>query len=83
LEDERKWVKVVPAVQTKEDLVYLMLKFYRDAGLGFRAVSRVLNVLTELLGCKVGVCPQSVINWVIRLAIMRIGFYLAPGSAGN
>jgi hypothetical protein len=53
------------------------------AGLGFRAVSRVLNVLTELLGCNVGVCPLSVINWVIRLAIMRIGCYLAPGSAGN
>jgi hypothetical protein len=81
LEDERKRVKVAPAIQSKEDLVYLSLKLYRDAGLGFRAVSRVLKVLTELLGFDTGVCPQSVINWVIRLAIVRIGCYVSPASA--
>ena len=83
LNDEWELLNVLPAVQTKEDLVYLALKLYRDAGIGFRAVSRVLDVLTEVLGFDVRACPQSIINWVTRLSIVRIRTYAPPGSGAN
>jgi hypothetical protein len=42
------------------------------ARIGFRAVSRVLSLLAWLLGIQKAPCPQTVINWVIRLSIVRI-----------
>lgn len=83
LEEDRKGLAAVPAIQTKEDLVYLALRLYRDAGIGFRAVSRVLDVLTEVFGFDMKACAQSIINWVTRLAIVRIRFYAPPGSSAN
>ena len=58
--------------QPKADLVFLALQRFLVARIGFRAVSRVLSLLAWALGIKKAPCPQTVINWVIRLAIVRI-----------
>ena len=42
------------------------------ARIGFRAVSRVLSLLALALGIKKAPCPQTIINWVTRLSIVRI-----------
>ena len=81
LEEERKRAAVVAAVKTKEDLVYLALKLFRDARLGFRAVARVLEVLSDVLGLDVHACAQTIINWVARLAIVRIQCYASSANA--
>lgn len=56
----------------KVDLVWLALQLFLVARIGFRAVSRVLSLLAWALGIKKAPCPQTVINWVMRLAIVRI-----------
>ncbi len=56
----------------KVDLVWLALQLFLVARIGFRAVSRVLSLLALALGIKKAPCPQTVINWVIRLSIVRI-----------
>jgi hypothetical protein len=60
------------AVPTKVDLVFLALQLFLVARIGFRAVSRVLSLLALALGIKKAPCPQTIINWVTRLAIVRI-----------
>jgi len=50
----------------------LALQLFLVARIGFRAVSRVLSLLAWALGIKNAPCPQTIINWVIRLAIVRI-----------
>src|SRR5712691_8228557 len=60
------------AVQNKVDLVFLALQLFFAGRIGFRAVSRVLSLLAWALGIKNAPCPQTVINWVIRLSIVRI-----------
>jgi hypothetical protein len=47
------------------------LPLFLVARIGFRAVSRVLSLLAWALGIKNAPCPQTVINWVTRLAIVR------------
>ena len=48
---------------------------------GFRAVSRVLSLLAVALGIQKAPCPQTVINWVTRLAIVRMQpVYMLKGS---
>ena len=42
------------------------------ARIGFRAVSRVLSLLACALGIQKAPCPQTIINWVTRLSIVRI-----------
>jgi len=59
-------------VQHRVDLVLLALQLFLVARIGFRAVSRVLHLLAPALGIKKAPCPQSVINWVIRLSLVRI-----------
>ena len=56
----------------KGDVVLLALQLFFVARIGFRAVSRVLSLLAWALGIKRAPCPQTVINWVMRLAIVRI-----------
>jgi hypothetical protein len=56
----------------KVDVVYLALQLFLVAHIGFRAVSRVLSLLSWVLGIKKAPCPQTIINWVIRLSIVRI-----------
>jgi hypothetical protein len=56
----------------KVDVVFLALQLFLGARIGFRAVSRVLRLLAWALGIKNTPCPQTVINWVIRLTLVRI-----------
>jgi hypothetical protein len=60
------------ATLPKVDIVYLALQLFLVARIGFRAVSRVLTLLALALGIKTAPCPQTIINWVIRLSIVRI-----------
>jgi hypothetical protein len=61
-----------PAVLPKVDVVSLALQLFLDAHISFRAVSRVLTVLAVALGIKKAPCPQTIINWVSRLSLVRI-----------
>jgi hypothetical protein len=56
----------------KVDVVHVALQLFLEARIGFRAVSRVLTLLALALGINKAPCPQSIINWVIRLSIVRI-----------
>ncbi len=60
------------ATVPKVDVVYLALQLFFVARIGFRAVSRVLTLLALALGIKRAPCPQTLINWVIRLSIVRL-----------
>jgi hypothetical protein len=59
-------------VHHKVDLIFLALQLFFVARIGFRAVCRVLSLLAWALGIKKAPCPQTVINWVLRLSIVRI-----------
>jgi hypothetical protein len=56
----------------KVEVVFLARQLFVVARIGFRAVSRVLSLLAWALGLKKAPCPQTIINWVMRLAIVRI-----------
>jgi hypothetical protein len=78
------------AVRPKVDVVGLALNLFLEARISFRAVCRVLTLLAADLGIKRAPCPQTVINWIIRLSIVRIecarglrGFPLAPVPFSN
>src|SRR3989442_5882871 len=60
------------AVRPKVDVVWLSLHLFLEARMSFRAVCRVLSLLASALGIKRAPCVQTVINWVIRLSIVRI-----------
>jgi hypothetical protein len=60
------------AVRPKVDVVGLALNLFLEARISFRAVCRVLTLLASDLGIKRAPCPQTVINWLIRLSIVRI-----------
>ncbi len=57
--------------QPRVEVVLVSLQLFLVARIGFRAVSRVLSLLACALGIKKAPCPQTVINWVTRLAIVR------------
>ena len=71
LEEERR-IRTAPQVHNKEELVYISLLLFFVARISFRAVSRVLGILSDYLGIKKAPCPQTIINWSIRLSIVRI-----------
>jgi len=56
----------------KVDGVFVALQLLCVARIGFRAVSRVLRLLAWALGIKQAPGPQTLINWVIRLSIVRL-----------
>lgn len=56
----------------KVEVVHLALQLFCVARVGFRAVSRVLTLLAVHLGIQKAPCPQTIINWVIRLSIVRL-----------
>jgi hypothetical protein len=56
----------------KVEVVHLALQLFLEARISFRAVSRVLTLLAGLLSIRKAPCPQTIINWVIRLAIVRM-----------
>jgi hypothetical protein len=60
------------AVRPKVDVVGLALNLFLEARISFRAVCRVLTLLASDLGITRAPCPQTVINWIIRLSIVRI-----------
>lgn len=62
---------VLPA-PPKADLVWMALQLVLVACISFRATSRVLRLLAPALGLTKGPCAQTVINWVIRLTIVRL-----------
>lgn len=61
-----------PALCNKAVLVFIVLLLFCVARLGFRAISRTLGVMSSFCGLEKAPCPQTVINWVNRLAIVRI-----------
>ena len=61
-----------PVARPKVDVVLLALQLFLVARIGFRAVSRVLSLLAWALDIKKAPCPQTIINWVMRLSIVRI-----------
>ena len=78
------------AVQHKVDMVFLALQLVLVARIGFRAVSRVLSLLALALGIQKAPCPQTIINWVTRLSIVRLqsarmlkGFALSQAPFSN
>jgi hypothetical protein len=68
LETHRHGLATVPKV----DVVHVALQLFLEARIGFRAVSRVLTLLALALGITKAPCPQTLINWVIRLSIVRL-----------
>ena len=56
----------------KTQRVWLALTLFAGARISFRAVSRVLHVLAGWLGIGKAPCPQTVINWVMRLSVVRM-----------
>jgi len=60
------------AVWPKVDVVWLSLRLFVEAHIGFRAVSRVLSLLAQALGIQKAPCAQTLIHWVIRLSIVRL-----------
>ena len=60
------------AIRPKGEVVHLALQLFLEARISFRAVSRVLALLALTLGIKKAPCPQTIINWVIRLTLVRI-----------
>jgi hypothetical protein len=64
----------------KVEVIHLALRLFLEARISFRAVSRVLALLAGTLGIRKAPCPQTIINWVIRLAIVRMD--LAPTCRG-
>ncbi len=51
----------------------MALQLVLVARLGFRAASRVLRLLAPALGLTKGPCAQTLINWLTRLTIVRLG----------
>jgi hypothetical protein len=54
------------------EVIHLALQLFLEARISFRAVSRVLARLAGTLGIRKAPCPQTIINWVIRLALVRM-----------
>jgi len=86
LESQAQAMVVLPKV----DVVWRALQLFLEAHSRFRAVSRVLTLLTHALGLKKAPCPQPVLNWVIRLSIVRLpaarllrGLPLSPAPCRN
>src|SRR5262249_57047108 len=62
----------VVGARDKVDVVWLCLQLFLEVRISFRAVCRVLSLLAPALGLTTAACPQPVINWGIRLSIVRI-----------
>lgn len=60
------------AVRPNVDLVWLALRLFLEVRISFRAICRVLSLLAPERGITKAPCPHTVINWVMRLSIVRI-----------
>jgi hypothetical protein len=74
LQEANKQLRQTEARPThlKAHRVWLTLTLFAGAHISFRAVSRVLHVLADWLGIGKAPCPQTVINWVMRLSVVRM-----------
>jgi hypothetical protein len=66
------------SVCDKTSLVFLTLQLFVVARIGFRAISRVLALMAPRLGLAKAPCTQTIINWVSRLAIVRMKDDMPP-----
>jgi len=64
--------KSIAKFSDKESLVYLALQLFLDAGISFRACSRVLEILQPYLQLARVPTAQTINNWVVQLSIARI-----------
>lgn len=55
----------------KVALVHITLSLFLVGRIGFRAISRVLKVLSSKLGIAKAPCAQTISNWVMRLSIVK------------
>ena len=60
------------ATRPQVDVVHLARQLFLEARISFRAVSRVLALLAWALGIQQAPCRQTLIQWVIRLPLVRI-----------
>ncbi|MGD9732811.1 MAG: hypothetical protein AB7U45_11575 [Desulfamplus sp.] len=73
LEEERKKNRL-PATE-KETLIFISLRLFLFGHIGFRAISRVLEILKQYLGIAKVPCVQTIINWVTRYSLLKIWNY--------
>jgi hypothetical protein len=73
LEDERKKNRL-PATE-KETLIFISLRLFLFGHIGFRGISRVLEILKQYLGIAKVPCAQTIINWVTRYSLSKIWNY--------
>jgi hypothetical protein len=59
-------------VNNKASLVFFALQLFLVARISFRAVSRVLSVLGSVLGIPRAPSHQTIINWLLRLSIVKM-----------
>lgn len=76
LERERR--KRTLPVRGREDVIHIALMLFLVARISFRAVSRVLGLLAGHLGVVKAPCPQTVVNWVVRLSVARVTDFSPP-----
>ena len=63
---------IAARVQPKNGVIEGALQLLLVVGIGFRTVSRVLRLLATPLGIGKPSCPQTIINWQIRMALGRV-----------
>lgn len=56
----------------KVSIIYMALQLFAMVRISYRAVSRVLKALAPHLGIKRAPSHQTVINWIQRLALVRL-----------
>ena len=80
LEEERK-KNTLPAKEKKEVLIHIVLSLFIIGHIGFRAISRVISILSPYLGIQGKTpCHQTIINWVNRYSLAKIWTYSGPPS---
>ena len=71
LADERK-NNIPRLVKSKVSLIFVALQLFLVARISFRATSRVLSVLSAALGIPRAPSYQTIINWLMRLSIVKM-----------
>jgi len=62
----------VPVLSKNVEFVQLSLELFCVTRIGFRAIARVIALVGRYFGFAKTPCPQTVINWVLRLSIVRM-----------
>jgi hypothetical protein len=70
--EDLKNKQIARVVTNKASLIYLALQLFLVAGISFRAVSRVLSLISAALGLKKAPSHQTIINWFMRLSIVKM-----------